>query len=81
MTYEKIFLDANDNIVSEEEAAKVIYQEIDENGNLVKESFYFTDKYPREEDERVKNHVLSEETKKTMEAIHKLLEEDNLKTK
>ena len=76
--YNTYYLDENDNLVaSEEEAVKIIYQELDENGNLIKESYSYTKNYHPEESERVKNHVLSEDAKHDIDEIRRLLNESS----
>lgn len=74
--YNVYYFDENDNLVSsEEEAVKIIYQELDESGNLVKEATTFTKNYKPVESQRVKDHVLSEEAKHDIEEMRKQLYE------
>lgn len=74
--YNVYYLDENNNFVSsEEEAVKIMYQELDEKGNLVNESYCYTKNYKPVESQRVKDHVLSDDAKRDIEEVRRLISE------
>ena len=79
--YKTYYLDENDNLVSSDKAIKIICQELDENGNIVNETYSYTKNYHPVESQRVKDHVLSPEAQKDIDNIKKQLEESLNKTK
>lgn len=77
MEYKKYYLDKNGNFVSKDEAYKIIYQEIDDEGNIINETYQIneTDDIPKND-----NYVLSESAQEDLEAIRKQFAEYVSKT-